>query len=271
MSAIEPAYTHVYRSGYLENTEIDNTFSDRILQEIEHPTFCEYFSKPVEVFDTVIISDIHLGSKVSRTDALLDFFERVRFKRLIINGHVFDSINMRRLNRYHWKVLSRLRSLTDHENHQEVIWIRGNHDGFSDLLTQLLGVKIFNEYQFNWNCKKMIALHGDIFDSFTSNYSWISDIADYFYRISIYLDPVKMRIWRWLKRNSKTFIRNTIKVRERALLYARHKNADVIICGHTHYAKETQQDDWSYFNSDCEKSKKFCHKRTNQPTRRKSY
>ncbi len=249
MLANKQKYGHDYRSGYLENIEIDNTFSERILQEIEHPTFGEYFSKPVDIFETVIISDIHLGSKVSRTDALLDFLERVRFKRLIINGDVFDSINMRRLNRYHWKVLSRLRRLTDQENHQEVIWIRGNHDGFSDLLTQLLGVKVFNEYQFNWNDKTVIVLHGDIFDTFTSNYSWLSDVADYFYRLSIYLDPVKMRFGRWLKRNSKTFIRNTIMVRDRALNYARHKNADIIICGHTHYAEETEQNGRSYFNS----------------------
>ncbi len=249
MSVAEIPTQDVYHSGYLESGEGDVCFPKKILAGIGRPAFHDFFKKPVDVFETVIISDIHLGSKVSRTDALLDFLERVRFKRLIINGDVFDSINMRRLNRYHWKVLSRLRRLTDQENNQEVIWIRGNHDGFSDLLTQLLGVKVYNEYSFSWQDKKVIVLHGDIFDSFTSNYPLLSDIADYFYRLSISLDPVKMRIGRWLKRNSKTFIRNTVKVRERALAYARHKNADVIICGHTHHAEEVWQENRRYLNS----------------------
>lgn len=249
MSVAEIPVDDVYSSGYLESGEGDISFTKEILDEIERPGFREFFKKPVDIFETVIISDIHLGSKVSRTDALLDLLERVHFKRLIINGDVFDSINMRRLNRNHWKVLSLLRRLTDQENHQEVIWIRGNHDGFSDLLTQLLGIKVYNEYVFSWNSKKVIVLHGDIFDTFTSNHTLISDIADYFYRLSISLDPVKMRLGRWLKRNSKTFIRNTVKVRARALAHAQHQNADIIICGHTHHAEDVRQDGRRYLNS----------------------
>ncbi len=242
-------FEKVYRSGYLDSEEEDFSFSDKILEKIEQPTFGAYFKSPVDVFETVIISDIHLGSKVSCTDLLLDFLGSVRFKRLIINGDVFDSINMRRLNRYHWKVLSRLRRLTDQQNHQQVIWIRGNHDGFSDLLTQLLGIDVYNEYYFNWMDKRVLVLHGDIFDDFTGKYSFLSDVADYFYRLSIYLDPVNMRFGRWLKRNSKTYIRNSTKVRERALAYAARKKADIIICGHTHHAEETEQDGRLYLNS----------------------
>lgn len=242
--------THVYESGYLTITE-NNTdiFTEQILETISVPDFSEHFGKKVKHFQTIIISDIHLGSKVSRAEVLVDFLERVSFDRLIINGDVFDSINMRRLNRRHWKVLSKLRKLTDSENHKEVIWIRGNHDGYSDLLTQLLGIKVYNEYEFYWQDKKVIALHGDIFDIFTSRYPLVADIADYLYRLSIYVDPVKMRLGRWLKRNSKVFIRNTGAVRNRAIDYARHKNADIIACGHTHHSEDFTKDSIRYLNS----------------------
>lgn len=246
---MENYYGNVYRSGFLDGQEIDSTlFADQYLERSK-PDFGEVFTTSVDIFEMVILSDIHLGSKISRTDALLKFFKEVRFKRLIINGDVFDSINMHRLNRHHWKILSQLRLLTDKKSNHEVIWIRGNHDGYSDLLTQLLGITVYNEYSFNWNSKKVIVLHGDVFDSFTGKYKLVSDIADSFYRFSILLDPIKMRLGRWLKRNSKTFIRNTIKVRERALNYAQYNNADIIICGHTHHAEEYFKDGRYYLNS----------------------
>lgn len=241
-----------FESGYLIESEAEvKRLSKRIVKNLPGPDSSEFFDKKVTHFDTVIISDIHLGSKVSRAPVLVDFLNKVSFDRLIINGDVFDSINMHRLNRYHWKVLSRLRILTDRENHKEVIWIRGNHDGYSDLLSQLLGVKVLNEYEFVWNDQRVIVMHGDVFDHFTSRYKWISDIADYFYRFSIYIDPIKMRLGRWLKRNSKVFIRNTQMVRSRAVAYAKYKNANMIICGHTHYAEDTVVDGVRYLNSGC--------------------
>lgn len=37
-------------------------------------------------FDTVIISDLHLGSEVSQAGAALAFLESIHFKRLILLG-----------------------------------------------------------------------------------------------------------------------------------------------------------------------------------------
>jgi metallophosphoesterase superfamily enzyme len=36
----------------------------------------------VEIFDTIIISDLHLGSEVSRARDALELLQAVRFKRL---------------------------------------------------------------------------------------------------------------------------------------------------------------------------------------------
>jgi UDP-2,3-diacylglucosamine pyrophosphatase LpxH len=237
----------IYQSGYLEGVERANNVK-HILDQFSIPDFSSFFGKKIKTFETVIISDLHLGSKVSRTTALLDFLERVSFKRLIINGDVFDSINMKRLNRHHWRVLSVLRRLTDKENHIEVVWVRGNHDGYSDLLTQLLGIQFYNEYEFVWNNKKVLIFHGDIFDKFTSKHPKISDFADWIYRCSLRIDPKKMRIGHWLKRNSKTFIRNVQKVQDGAIKYAKNKSADIVICGHTHHVQDEIVDGIRYLN-----------------------
>lgn len=246
MEEIFPGKRH---SGYLDDSA-ENSYLVAEGAEEQHSIsdFSAIFGAPIYLFDTVIISDLHLGSKVTRTRALLQLLQTVRFKRLIINGDVFDSINMKRLNRHHWKILSLLRKLTDKENDTEVIWIRGNHDGYSDLISQLLGVQVLDEYLFEWNGKRVLVFHGDIFDKFITKYPLITDIADFLYRTIIYLDPASKRLGRWIKRNSKTFIRNTEKVRKGAVQYAKHHRAEIVVCGHTHYVESSEQDGVKYLN-----------------------
>ncbi|MFN4917762.1 MAG: hypothetical protein ACK5HH_09960, partial [Ignavibacteria bacterium] len=50
------------------------------------------FEEAIEEVDTLIVSDIHLGSEVSRSKQLLDVIKQFQFKRLILNGDVFDDL-----------------------------------------------------------------------------------------------------------------------------------------------------------------------------------
>ncbi len=243
-------YKNVYESGFLGFDDNGILRNDCSIPEGEaFPNFSDAFGEPVNHFETIIISDIHLGSKLSQTDMLITFLKNISFDRLIINGDVFDSINMKRLNKHHWKVLSVLRKITDKDKGKEVIWIRGNHDGFSDLLTQLLGIKVYNEFMFDWNNKKVLALHGDIFDVYTSKHPILSEVADIIYKFAISIDPVKNRISKFLKKNTKAFLRNAQIVRERSMAYGKHKNAQVVCCGHTHHQETIEEGDMTYLNS----------------------
>lgn len=243
-------YDEVFESGYLGLNERGNIRDEyNLIKSEKFPDFREQFGESVTHFENIIISDIHLGSRLSQTDMLISFLKNISFNRLIINGDVFDSINMKRLNRHHWKVLSVLRKITDKDMGKEVIWIRGNHDGFSDLLTQLLGIKVYNEFAFEWNNKKVIALHGDVFDVYTSKHPILSEIADIIYKISISIDPVKNRLSKFLKKNTKAFLRNVQIVRERSIAYGKHKNAQVVCCGHTHYPEIIEEEKMTYINS----------------------
>jgi len=244
------SYDKIYNSGFLTiNEEPGELLVDDIINQMSNHDFSEVFGQPVKIFNTIIISDIHLGSKLSRVNSLLKFLKNVKFKRLIINGDIFDSINMRRLNKKHWHLLSVLRKLTSDNKKTEVIWIRGNHDGYSDLLSQLLGINVYDEYLFEWNSKKILVMHGDVFDVFTSKYPLISEVADIIYKLTIYIDPTHMRISKWLKQNSKAFLRNIKIVRERAVQLAKLRGAEIVTCGHTHFREETVINNIHYFNT----------------------
>src|SRR5215813_6209069 len=93
----------------------------------------------LDVFDAIILSDLHLGSSNCQAKSLCDFLERIvdeklRTGKLILNGDVFDSIDFRRLKKNHWKVLSLIRKLSDR---METIWLCGNHDGTAEFVSHL--------------------------------------------------------------------------------------------------------------------------------------
>src|SRR3954452_15232533 len=109
------------------------------------------------MLDAVILSDIHLGSDNCQAKKVVQLLERVSdgelpTARLILNGDVFDSIDFRRLNKHHWKVLSLIRKLSDHV---ETVWLYGNHDAAAEIFSHLLGVTVEDEYVLHSGAHKV--------------------------------------------------------------------------------------------------------------------
>src|SRR5262245_37769038 len=74
---------------------------------------------------TIIVSDIHLGSKNSQAGWLCQLLE-TDFDRLIVNGDLINNLNLKKLKDPHWAVLDKLRQVG---SQRELILLRGNHDG----------------------------------------------------------------------------------------------------------------------------------------------
>ena len=91
--------------------------------------------------DTIIISDLHLGSEVSRAPAALRMLKSASFNRLILLGDIFCDLNFGRLKKEHWKFLSYIRKLSNPKREIEVVWVEGNHDhGLSQVMSHLVGI-----------------------------------------------------------------------------------------------------------------------------------
>lgn len=195
--------------------------------------------------DAVVISDLHLGSPNCQAKQLADFLETVPdiTRRLVLNGDVFDSKDFRRLKRHHWHVLSRIRQMSDEV---EVLWVRGNHDGQADHVSCLLGVEVVDELWVETAGRRLLCLHGDVFDSFISNRPWLTYLGDCVYHVFQWIDR-SHAVARWLKRRCKSYMRNSEVVKRRALEYATQKGADLVTCGHTHHSEV----DGRYSNSGC--------------------
>jgi UDP-2,3-diacylglucosamine pyrophosphatase LpxH len=202
------------------------------------------------MLDAVIVSDIHLGSANCQAKALCELLHRIvdgelATDRLILNGDVFDSIDFRRLNKNHWKVLSLIRKLSDTI---EIIWLAGNHDGSAEIVSHLLGVTVQDEYILDTGLERLLILHGHRFDDFIERYRFLTWLGDTIYSFMQWLDRTH-RFAKMAKHGSKTFLRCAKKIAEGAVDLARRKCCTMVTCGHTHAPVVCQDQPIPYFNS----------------------
>lgn len=200
--------------------------------------------------DTLILSDLHLGSEVSRAADAMHLIRSVDFRQLILLGDIFHDLNFARLTSAHWEFLSAIRKLSNPKRRRKVVWVEGNHDvGLSQLMSHLVGVPVYQRYVWEYGGKRHLAIHGHQFDRFVNRNVLLSRFFEWFYNSAQKLDSKQQRMSRWLDRLSTRWLRLSDKVAEGALQYAQEGRADRIFCGHTHESRTLTRDGVEYFNT----------------------
>lgn len=198
---------------------------------------------------TLIVSDFHLGSRVSRSDKVYELLKDFKFRKLILLGDIFENLNFRRLNENDWKLLY---LISQFSKTRKVKWIRGNHDrDFSRFFQTFTGAKIYRYYRWQYKNKKYLAIHGHQFDNFLRNNEAISYLATVIYNFVQLFDFKDKRLSRLIKQKSKKWLKVSKKVASRALLYGKIMQVDYIFCGHTHKAMKSKSRGVTYYNSGC--------------------
>jgi UDP-2,3-diacylglucosamine pyrophosphatase LpxH len=204
----------------------------------------------VHTCDTLILSDVHLGSDVSRAGDAIDVLEKVDCRQLILLGDIFSDLDFGRLKRKHWDFLSCIRKLSNPKYNRRVVWVEGNHDhGLSDVMSHLVGVPVYQRYEWVYGGKRHLAVHGHQFDRFINKNVLLSRFFEKFYECSQWLDGKEQRMSRWFDRFSTQWLRLSDKVAEGALDLAEAGAADRVFCGHTHEALKRTRGSIEYFNS----------------------
>jgi len=216
-------------------------------------------------YRSIFISDVHLGTKFSKADELLDFLKENESENLYLVGDIIDGWAIKR--KLKWaqshsdvaqKILRKARKGTN------VYFVVGNHDEFlRPFLPLLLGERLHIANEFTYraqNGKSYYVTHGDFFDSITMTKKWIAVLGDYGYEALLHLNSVIdffrkrfgiRRYWslsRYVKDNVKKSV-NFVNDFETILLeHARHKGYDGVICGHIHKAEIKEIDVMTYLN-----------------------
>jgi len=200
--------------------------------------------------DTLILSDLHLGSEVSRARDALRLLEGHYFERLILLGDMFCDLNFARLKKDHWRLLSYIRKLSNPKRGIEVVWVEGNHDrGLSLVMSHLVGIKVYQEYVWEYRGVRHLAIHGHQFDRFLTDNAFLGNVASGAFLLLQKLDFRDQRFVKLVDRLDTRWRRHSPKVATGALAHARTLNAQRVFCGHTHQAMHLAEDGAEYFNT----------------------
>lgn len=184
---------------------------------------------------TLIISDIHLGSDLTRVKDLLDVLSSIVFDRLIILGDLFDHIKLYKLNMDDWELIDFIKGISIRK---EIIWVEGNHDEqLFNVVPLLLGIKARKQFEWFHSGKKFIAIHGHQFDHYYNRKSYLSRLGGRVFRYLLKLENKTGTVFiNEMSHKNKSWMKLAEDVALRAIEYGQRLKADYVICGHTHKA-----------------------------------
>lgn len=198
---------------------------------------------------TLIISDLHLGTRVSQPKKVLELLKSYSFRKLILLGDIFDSLDFRNIPESSLELISYIGKIAEEK---KVRWVIGNHDqGLADTFASLMKVRIYEVYEWQIEDKKYLAIHGHQFDRFLINNAFLSYLATKIYNFAQKFDSDEKTFSHFLKRKSKGWLRLSNKVARSALRFGQKNGADYVFCGHTHKAMKKSSNGTKYYNCGC--------------------
>jgi UDP-2,3-diacylglucosamine pyrophosphatase LpxH len=203
--------------------------------------------------EALFISDVHLGSKGSNADKLLETLKEYQPKTLFIVGDFIDGWLLKK--RHYWtqeytNVIRKILSLS--KKGTEVIYITGNHDEFLREYSpsEFSGnIQIVDEYIWN----DYYITHGDLYDG-VMNMKWLAHLGSTGYEIAIRLDRFlkrlgyKRSISKWAKDSVKSAVKFITAFENQLVYQAKKRNCIGVICGHIHKPENTIIDEVHYLN-----------------------
>jgi UDP-2,3-diacylglucosamine pyrophosphatase LpxH len=212
---------------------------------------------------TIFISDIHLGTRGCKAEALADFLAHNDCGTLFLVGDIVDGWRLKR--RWYWtqaqtQVIQEILRKVDQGT--RVIFVPGNHDEFArDYAGRLFaGVEVTNEaIHEGADGKRYWVLHGDRFDGVVANAKWLAHLGDWAYNIALRANDLLFNIrkrmglpyWSlsaWLKHKVKNAVEYISRFETIVAEEASRRGVDGVVCGHIHHAEIRMIGDVLYLN-----------------------
>jgi UDP-2,3-diacylglucosamine pyrophosphatase LpxH len=215
------------------------------------------------VLETVILSDLHLGTPDAKARQATAFLDAHPSRRLILNGDIIDGWALRRGGVWKDSHTAFVRHvLTRIEEGTEVIYVRGNHD---DLLERFLPLslgrlRVVREYVHPTPDGPYLVVHGDGFDLVTTRYPAVAIAGSVAYELLLRLNRL-YACWRRFrglppfslsqaaKAKVKSAVNHLGRYESQLRELARQRGCRGVICGHVHTAADRWIDGVHYLNS----------------------
>jgi len=209
---------------------------------------------------TLVLSDLHIGSRHLKYRQALDFLQKNSAETLILNGDIIDIRVLEKTTRFLVMHKHLIRELLAVATKSETFYVTGNHDQDAALIGGIVGgnVKMLREMIYHTvTGKKILITHGDIFDAgLRSSISpWKVRAITRCYYFVLSLDALSQKNFGWgsilssIKRRSVKWQRYVTGFKNAALHYACKHDVDFIICGHIHVPEFCIKLERAYLNS----------------------
>lgn len=217
------------------------------------------------LYRTIWISDLHLGSTQCQADVLLDFLKHNESDKLYLVGDIIDFWALSK--KMYWptehntviqKILKKARHGT------QVIYVPGNHDeNIRDYDSYVFGditVKNF-DYHTTADGKRFLIVHGDEYDTIAQYHQWIAKLGSVGYDFLLQVNRLLRMIRRFLGIRSNFSLAAFVKFKvknvvqfisdyEKSLVDTlRNEDLDGVICGHIHHAEIKMLNQFLYVNT----------------------
>jgi len=220
-----------------------------------------------EKIRTLFISDVHLGTRKSRADKLLEVLKKYDIEELIIVGDFIDLTSLKR--KFYWEeqhstVIQKILKLS--RKGTKVCYILGNHDYFlrgliKDQNINLGDIEICDRKIYQTIKGESIYIcHGDQFDGFVRLHPFLYAIGDWAYELSFKINTVYnffrkifgFEYWslsKYLKNNVKDAISYINDFKKLAVIQITDVECDSIMIGHIHTPEISKIEDKTYYNT----------------------
>jgi UDP-2,3-diacylglucosamine pyrophosphatase LpxH len=200
----------------------------------------------------LFISDVHLGSKGSNAEQVLDLLKQYQPEYLFLVGDIIDGWLLKRRFRWpqsHTNVLRKIMSYS--KNGTKVIYIPGNHDEFLREYGEFSfgNIEIHNEYVWN----NTFITHGDLYDGVVK-LKWLGILGSIGYDMAISIDRKLKKLG--MKRSLSKFLKDKVKEAVKFITQfeveltrqAKKHHCSSVICGHIHHPEDRDIDGIRYLN-----------------------
>ncbi len=218
---------------------------------------------PVKCYRTGWISDVHLGTRGSQAEALLEFLRLYEFETLYIVGDLIDVWALRRgifWPQSHNDVIQKL--LRAGRKGTRIFYIPGNHDEFvSGFLGEYGAITVAPRViHTTADGRRLLVIHGHELDTVVQNIKWLAYVGDVGYRLLLKLNsPINhlrrglgLNYWSlsaYVKKSVKNAVNFIGKFEEAIVRFAAEDKVVGVICGHIHSPAIRPIGDITYFNS----------------------
>jgi UDP-2,3-diacylglucosamine pyrophosphatase LpxH len=203
--------------------------------------------------EALFISDLHLGSKGSNANQVLEVLKQYQPEYLFLVGDIIDGWLLKRKFRWpqsHTNVLRKILSYS--KNGTKVIYIPGNHDEFVRDYDDLHfgNIEIHNEYVWN----NTYITHGDLYDGVVK-LKWLGILGSVGYDLAISIDR-RLKSWGY-KRSLSKYLKNKVKeavkfmtsFEEEIVRQGIKHNCHTVMCGHIHHPDDKKINGIRYLNT----------------------